>query len=445
MRIGIDGYNVAMPHGTGIATYARNLARCVSALGHETVGVYGIDVGRDPAIREFRLYDHFGRREPLRITRAQRWRNRFGNATRVNLLEVPQTGRIESRALAGRFMPTDHVVSVQDLYNRAYAFFRLTGQFLQVRSPVPIDLMHWTYPIPIHLAGARNIYTVHDLIPLKLPFATLDHKADYFSLVKRCIAGGEPVLTVSESSRRDIVELFGVAPERVVNCYQAVDFAAEADPAQHAALTEVLRTVHGLEPGSYFLYFGALEPKKNVGRILSAFIAANLPATLVIVAGRGWQAEEEERAIAAMAGRTGSDGPRVLRLDYLARDLLTAMIRNARAVTFPSLYEGFGLPILEAMQWGTPVIASTTSSMPEVAGEAALLVDPYDTAALTQAMRRLHDDPALRQDLADRGREQARQFTMERYAERLELLYARSGMLLQPTPGCPKITANTVE
>lgn len=119
---------------------------------------------------------------------------------------------------------------------------------------------------------------------------------------------------------------------------------------------------------------------------------------------------------------------RVKRIDYLPFPMLMQLIRGARAVVFPSLYEGFGLPVLESMMLGTPVISSTTSSIPEVAGDAALLVNPYDTSAIAQAMRRLDRDDDLCFELSMRGRRQAEQFSEAAYQGRLAELYRRMGI-----------------
>ena len=149
-----------------------------------------------------------------------------------------------------------------------------------------------------------------------------------------------------------------------------------------------------------------------------------------MVGARAWQSEGElqlmpgDGAGGAAGTFGGPKGQTIMRLDYLPRELLAKLIRGARAVVFPSLYEGFGLPVLEAMQLGTPVITSTTSSLPEVAGDAGLLVDPYDVGALVEAMRRLDADEALGRAMSARGLEQAKLFSRGRYQERLTELYS---------------------
>jgi len=161
---------------------------------------------------------------------------------------------------------------------------------------------------------------------------------------------------------------------------------------------------------------------------------------LVIVGKKGWMWERELRLLPLAQRPRGPASsspsraaPRVIQLDYVPQSLLISLISGAKAVVFPSIYEGFGLPALEAMQLGTPVITSDTSSLPEVVGDAALLVNPYDPRAISQAIRRMDTDADLRARLAKAGPERAELFSPDRYQARLRDLYARLGAPL-PNP-----------
>ncbi len=156
----------------------------------------------------------------------------------------------------------------------------------------------------------------------------------------------------------------------------------------------------------------------------------------MVVGGRAWKSEGELRLIQG-AGAGLAAVQSVRQFEYMPRPWLTALIQGARAVVFPSLYEGFGLPVLEAMQLGTPVVTSTESSLPEVAGDAALLVNPYDTGAIAGAMRALDGDPALRARLSAAGVRQAARFAMPEYQARLRGLYAS---VLAGPPRAPVVT-----
>ncbi len=191
--------------------------------------------------------------------------------------------------------------------------------------------------------------------------------------------------------------------------------------------------VFGLKFQGYFLYFGSIEPKKNVGRLIEAYLAAGIETPLVLVAAQAWKTEEELRLMRnddhlrylVEADGTTRVKRKIYQFDYAPFPVLVSLIRGARAVLTPSLYEGFGLPLLEAMTLGTPALASNQSSHPEIGGDAAVLVDPYDTRAMAEAIRRLDEDAELRAMLAARGPRQAEHFSAERYQARLRALYER--------------------
>ena len=418
-RVLVDGHNLALPQGTGVATYARNLAAALGRLGLEAEGLYGLAVPdrADPLLREIALIDPPGPRR-VRFNYARTAvRVVASAAVGVQAREVPQTGRVQPDP--ARRPPFDRVWAVHKLWNLAQDVFDVTGRRLRVRVPDPPAVMHWTYPLPVELVGARNIYTLHDLVPLRLPQTTLDRKDRYLRLMRLLAREADHLVTVSEASRADILDLLAVAPERVTNTYQSVSVDDAPTVQEARALTA---GALGLEPGGYHLFFGAIEPKKNVGRLLEAFLLSEVERPLVLVGKTAWKAEEELRLVpgAAAAGR-------VIRLDHVPATLLKALIRCARTVVFPSLSEGFGLPVLEAMAMGAPVITSTASALPEVAGDAALLVDPYDVRALAAAIRALDGDDVRRAELAARGPVQAARFSAEAYDARLRPLYRTLG------------------
>ena len=312
--------------------------------------------------------------------------------------------------------------------------------------------MHWTYPLPIRVPGARNIYTLHDLVPLRLPYTTLDNKRRYFRLHKLLARQADHIVTVSEASKRDIVSLLGVPEERVTNTYQAVDIPRKFTDVPLAQVAAEVAGSFGLEAGRYWLFFGAIEPKKNVGRMIQAFLASGVDGPLVIVGKKAWKSDTScgccSTTTSAGSCRTATalrTRHKIILLDYAPFRLLVNLIRGARAVLFPSLYEGFGLPALEAMLLGTPVITSNTASMPEVVGDAALTVDPYDVSALVDAIQAMDRDPALRARLAHDGPLRAALFSPERYAERLAALYGRLGIPVEAPPrqaeGSPALAA----
>nr|WP_304363857.1 glycosyltransferase family 1 protein [Jiella sp. LLJ827] len=182
-----------------------------------------------------------------------------------------------------------------------------------------------------------------------------------------------------------------------------------------------------LRPQRYFIFVGAVEPKKNIERLIDAYLSTGSRYPLVIVGKLGWDyervVEKIESAAPLFSRRKAPPRQRIIHLPYLPFFQMLSLVENARAMLFPSLYEGFGLPVLEAMLLGTPVVAANTSSLPEVVGEAGLLADPYDSMAIGQAIRMIDHDDDLRAELSRRGPEQAAQFSPERYSERVKALY----------------------
>jgi glycosyltransferase involved in cell wall biosynthesis len=251
-----------------------------------------------------------------------------------------------------------------------------------------------------------------------------------FRLLKKIAKQADHIVTVSENSKRDIIELLGVEERRITNTYQAVQFPAAYGERPDAALAEQLEGSYGFEFNEYLLFFGALEPKKNVGRLIEGYLSSGVDIPLVLVASQGWNNKSETKLIASLLDTHGSEAlvnrrvrRSVYRYDYVPLSLLMTLIRGARAVVFPSLYEGFGLPVLESMVLGTPVVTSRESSIPEVAGDAALLVDPYSIDEIAAAIRTIVNDADLRAELSQRGQVQAANFSIDRYRERVGALY----------------------
>jgi len=274
---------------------------------------------------------------------------------------------------------------------------------------------------------------LHDLVPLRLPYTTLDNKHYYFRLIQRLTRSADHIVTVSEASKKDIINLFGIPETRITNTYQAVDIPVGYRDKPISDVKNDVEGTFGLNYKNYFLFIGAIEPKKNVGRMIEAYLASGVTDPLVIVGKKAWKSEEELRLISdnehvrysLTNGNQNESRFRVLLVDYASFPLLVSLIRGAKAVLFPSLYEGFGLPALEAMFLGTPVLTSNTASMPEVVGNAALQVDPYDTRALVEGIRALDSDADLRGRLTEAGPIQAQQFSPERYQARLAEVYGK--------------------
>ena len=185
----------------------------------------------------------------------------------------------------------------------------------------------------------------------------------------------------------------------------------------------------GLEYKRYLLFFGSIEPKKNVGRILEAHLAANIDMPLVLVGAQAWSSGREQQLLKSLASRATLGGQsnrrKVLHLDYVSFQLLVMLIRGARAVVFPSLYEGFGLPILEGMLCETAIITSNLGSMREIADDACLLVDPYKTHEIKEAIIAVATDSDLCSKMVTRGKVVAERFSPDEHQRRLAEVYRK--------------------
>ncbi len=264
------------------------------------------------------------------------------------------------------------------------------------------------------------VLTIHDLSyfvdPARCPFLRRHY---WYTMTARSIANADAIITDSENSRRDIARFFprAKAPVTVVPLAAHGRFKPLGIPRAAAA---AVAKYAGDAP--YLLYVGTLEPGKNVDRLIRAFdaVAAEHPDYLLLLAGdKGWLIDR----IYAAANAAGAKD-RIRFIGHIADNEVVELMNFARAFVFPSLYEGFGLPPLEAMSCGTPVITSNTSSLPEVTGpDAAINVDPRDEGAIADAMRRLITDDDLAQTLKTRGLERAKLFSWTNTAKKTYTIY----------------------
>lgn len=274
----------------------------------------------------------------------------------------------------------------------------------------------------------RTVATIHDLShhlhPQFHPAARIDYMR---RALPDCLRRADHLITDAESVRQELVEHFGYPAERIT----AIPLGASPSFRPHSPQEASARISQwDLQPQSYSLYVGTIEPRKNLDRLLTAY--ETLPQALrqryplVLAGGSGWRSEHTHQRIA----RAASAGwLRYLR--YVSQEDLPALYAGARVFVYPSLYEGFGLPVLEAMASGVPVITSNCSSLPEVVGSAALQVHPEDEAALAQAMARALQDDSWRAHASAAGLQRSAQFSWQRCVEQTVHVYQR----LQKAPG----------
>ena len=428
----MDGAHFLSKTATGIGSYARTLAATLQESGCHVAVLYGQRV--QPRRHDLPLSlaaQVFGNVPPR-----GRWRRLIGDAAfvagaaigrgaRSSAVCVPVDG-VDLSAFDPPLPQCDLILNADGVFERAYRLFSLKHRLLEVDVPVACKAAHWTTPLAVKARGMPNIYTLHDLIPLQFPHFVIDFAGRSVQLHAVIARQADHIVTDSVASKQRIVELLNVPEDRVSVTYTPVPSLPRLAREDAERLVE---TVYGARPGEYALYLGAVEPRKNLKRLIEAFLLARVNMPLLIAGPLGWLYDEDLALIDKVAGHApDAEQPPVRRLGYLPRRHVVALLQCARFLVFPSICEGFGLPVLEAMQLGVPVLTSKTSSLPEVAGQAAILVDPLNVAEMAQEIRRLASDGDLCAELAARGPAQAARFSREAFQERLAAAYRRVGV-----------------
>lgn len=331
-----------------------------------------------------------------------------GHRYRLYFNQAPPPGLFPEGAYEARVIP----------FPRLWTHVRLAIEV--TRHPVDV-LFVPAHVLPLVSAG-RSVVTVHDLGYLAFPQAHRPLDRLYLDLSTRWnVTRATRVLADSEATRRDLITRYRAPAEKVAVVYPGWD-AEVWRPAPQEQVAAV-KARYGIA-GDYILYLGTLQPRKNLVRLVQAFarlwgsgFAPGLQNGLqLVLAGQvGWLAQGVFEAVR----RLGLESA-VVFTGYIADEEAVALMSGAQAFVFPSLYEGFGFPVLEAMACGVPVVCSNVSSLPEVAGEAALLVDPMDVDALAQAIQRILTDAALRERLVAHGYRQVTCFSWERCARQVK-------------------------
>ncbi|WP_380787642.1 glycosyltransferase family 4 protein [Sphingomonas sp. R86521] len=363
--------------GDGVARYSRALHAALEVI--------------DPALLV--VHDRFSAvpRGKTEFERVRRW-------TEARI--APGTVRLRERPPG--------ILMARDVFRRAHSHYKRRGTLLRLVAPEVVPgLVHWSYPMPIELVGWRNVYTIHDTIPLTHPHLTTIDVDLHRRLLAAIGARATAIATISEAARTDIIDTLSLAPDKVVDLGQSVDVGTGTDPLPA-----------GLTAGAYFLFVGGDNPRKNGERVLQAWRQSGAVRPLVMIGpGDRWKGE-----------------PGTVRLPFQPDGTLAALIAGARALVFPSLGEGFGRPIAEAMALGTAVLTARGHATEEVAGGAALLVDPLDAAEIARGIAALDRDDALVERLKQAGRQRAPAFARDGFARRLVSFYVSLIASTEPSP-----------
>jgi glycosyltransferase involved in cell wall biosynthesis len=288
-----------------------------------------------------------------------------------------------------------------------------------------VGLFHATDHLLPRFRRIRTVFTLHDLIPLLLPEHHLPLNRWFLTLMfPRFLAAADAVIAVSESTRRDAVRLLNVPAEKIVVIPEGVEphFRRVTEGER---LSEVRARYH--LPERFVLIVCTIEPRKNHSLLLEAYrrLLQTHPDVRLVVGGKpGWLYQSFFQQLEASGLRD-----RVLLTGHIPEADLPALLSLATVFAFPSLYEGMGLPPLEAMACGAPVVVSNTSSLPEAVGDAGLLLPPADPGAWAEALARVLDDADLRADLTARGRARARRFTWEAAARATQAVYSKVALM----------------
>ncbi len=376
MRWGLDG-RVIQDHFPGLGRYAFNLARAlaIAAPQDELILLY------DPAARNARY--------PLAA---------LGELANVRL--VPATAPL----------------------------FALREQWRLPRqlAPLGLDAFHAPYLFHPYFLPVPSVFTAYDLIPLRYPAYYRVRERLIFRVALECsLRTAQRTIVISHTTAEDLQRLCGARPERLAIIPLAADPAFAPQPPEAIA---AVRYRYGL-PQAYALYVGSNKPHKNLVRLVESWslVAARQAGAVLVVAGH-WEPRYPQAQERATALKLGAN---VRFLGAVQEADLPALYAGARLFLFPSLWEGFGLPVLEAMSCGVPVICSRAASLPEVAGEAAILLAPEDPVAWAQAILALWEDAGARAEWARRGLARARQFSWARTAEETLAIYRQ---VAQRTP-----------
>jgi len=282
------------------------------------------------------------------------------------------------------------------------------------------DIMHGTNYSVFPCQDTVNLMNLYDLSFVRYPKYTTLAIQQYTGRVKQSLQWTDAIITISESSKRDIVEYLQVPPDRIYVTPLASRYHVDYLTDEIIEKIDKDMDYDFLQP--YLLFVSTIEPRKNVTAIVSAFnflkSKYKIPHNLILIGQKGWKYKPIFREIELSPWKEN-----IYHLDYLSDELVALFYSRADVFVYPSHYEGFGLPVLEAMTLGAPVVSSNTSSIPEVAGDAAILIDPNDFMQLAEAVLKVISDRQFRQDLINKGKVRANLFSWENTARETLKVY----------------------
>ncbi|WP_461207114.1 glycosyltransferase family 4 protein [Clostridium sp. DL1XJH146] len=284
-----------------------------------------------------------------------------------------------------------------------------------------VDIHHFfSFTVPYKIKG-KVIVTVYDMVYKKFPETMEKENLEYLEKnVERSVKRANIVITISENAKREIIEYTNIDSNKIKVVYPGVDIAPYVTGTDYSKYSQI-KNKYNL-PDKYLLYLGTLEPRKNISLLIEAFSMYKKSNTddikLVIAGKKGWMYDDIFNKVKEL-----NINKEVVFTNYVDESDKPEIYKNSKAFIFPSLYEGFGIPVLEAMASGVPVITSSSSSLPEVAGNAAVLIDPKNVNSIYKAIKNVLNDSKLRREMIIKGKEQCTKFTWQKSVEKLCEIY----------------------
>ena len=378
LEVWLDGRNVGRQHGTGVHYYALNHRSSLENIGISTKWLLENTDNTPPKAAICRFFQALCARPP-------------------------HIGEDSFQSPWG----TAHLA--HDLYRLAHIHYRYHRKILRLSPKAPPDIMHWTYPLPILIRGCRNIVTVHDLIPLTNPELTTINSHLFRSLMQDLIDHDTYFVTVSETTRQQMLSIFSMPQERITTLYQPIEFSTNT--------IQKIQTSPQIAPPNSFIFYGRIERRKNIERLITAHKLSKSNTPLVLI---GPKVDKYHMLDLQKINN------KVIHLPWSNRFSLLRTLSEAKALLFPSLAEGFGLPIIEAMALGVPVLTSRGGATEEIAGKAALLCNPSHTSSLLEKIIQIETmSSQQRQKMIEKGLIISKNFNKLSYQKRYSKLLTK--------------------
>ena len=437
MKILIDGHNLGLKEPTGVGSYAKNLAESLISMDHQVSILYGINhtnkVWKKNIANMNSFYSQLLNFGELPYRDYEKWAfHFFYYCTKIILNKELKPYKIDnfplneiSKSFKNKIPVNSNIYNLSNIFRASQAFSSIFGKSLPFSYPNELknlDIFHTTMPIPLKKnIKSKKVVSLHDLIPLKIPKSISVNVKIYKRIINASLKDADIIFSSSMQTKKDAIQLLGIKEEKIHVTYMTSVIPDKLKKLSNKEIKDILK-IFDLKFQKYFLFYGAIEPKKNVFRLMKAYKKAMTDCKLVIVGKNGSYHSKESELFDQLNKEKYKD---ILRIPYLEIKYLISLIKASKAVIFPSLYEGFGLPVLEAMQLGTPVITSNRGSLSEIGGEAVHFVDPYSISDISNAIEKFSIEKEYLENLRLKGLIQAKKFNQVEFNKRLSLGYQK--------------------